>query len=71
MNWQELLGRDFPGGPVVKDLPCDAGNTGSIPDRKAKIPHAMEQLSLRTAPTDPSRHEERAHRRQLRPEAAR
>jgi len=23
---------DFPGGPVVKDLPANAGDTGSIPD---------------------------------------
>ena len=22
---------DFPGGPVVKNLPADAGDTGSIP----------------------------------------
>ena len=22
---------DFPGGPVVKNLPCNVGNTGSIP----------------------------------------
>ena len=21
----------FPGGPVVKNLPCDAGDTGSVP----------------------------------------
>ena len=23
--------RDFPGGPVVKNLPCNAGNADSIP----------------------------------------
>ena len=23
--------RDFPGGPVVKTLPCNAGNADSIP----------------------------------------
>ena len=23
----------FPGGPVVKNLPCNAGDVGSIPDR--------------------------------------
>ena len=24
-------GKDFAGGPVVKNLPCNAGDTGSIP----------------------------------------
>ena len=31
---------DFPGSPVVKILPSDAGGEGSLPDREAKIPHA-------------------------------
>ena len=31
--------KDFPGGPVVKNLPCKAGEVGSIPDRETKIPH--------------------------------
>ena len=31
---------DFPGGPVVKTSPCNAGGTDSIPGRGAKIPHA-------------------------------
>ena len=43
------LYRDFPGGPVVKNLPSNAGNTSSIPGRGTKIPHAMGQLSLRAA----------------------
>ena len=29
---------------MVKNLLCNAGNTGSIPDRGTKIPHAKEQL---------------------------
>ena len=37
---------DFPGGPVVKNLPSDAGDAGSIPGRGTKIPHAAGQLSL-------------------------
>ena len=37
-------GKDFPGGPVVKNPPANAGNTDSIPG-PWKIPHAMEQLS--------------------------
>ena len=32
--------RDFPGGPVVKTLPSNAGCAGLIPGQGAKIPHA-------------------------------
>ena len=32
--------RDFPGGPVVKTLPSNAGGAGSIPGWGAKVPHA-------------------------------
>ena len=31
---------DFPGGPVVKTSPSNAGGVGSIPCWRAKIPHA-------------------------------
>ena len=37
---------DFPGGPVVKNLICNAGNKSLIPSRGTKIPHAANQLSL-------------------------
>ena len=40
--------RDFPGGPVVKNPPSNAGNVGSIPGWGTKIPHAAGQLSLHT-----------------------
>ena len=43
---------DFPGGPVVKNLPTNAGEVGSIPGQGTKIPHAMEQLSLSVATTE-------------------
>ena len=46
--------RDFPGGPVVKNLPSNVGDAGLIPGRGTKIPHAVGQLSLR-AP-EPVRH---------------
>ena len=36
---------DFPGGPMAKNLPSNAGDKGSIPVRGAKIPHATGQLS--------------------------
>ena len=32
--------RDFPGGPVVKTSPSNAGGAGSIPEMGPKIPHA-------------------------------
>jgi len=32
---------DFPGGPVVKTSPSNAGGTGSIPNWGDKIPHAL------------------------------
>ena len=34
LNW------DFPGSPVVRTSPSNAGSEGSIPDLEAKIPHA-------------------------------
>ena len=34
---------DFPGGPVVKNQPCNAGDMGSIPGQGTKILHATEQ----------------------------
>ena len=43
---------DFPGGPVVKNPPSNAGDVGSIPGRGTKIPRAMEQLSLNAAATE-------------------
>ena len=39
---------DFP-GPVVKNLPCSSGNTGSIPGQETKIPQAAKQVSSRAA----------------------
>ena len=46
----------FPGGPVVKNPPSNAGDTGSNPGRGTKIPHAMGQLSLRATTTEPEHH---------------
>ena len=40
---------DFPGGPVVKNPPCNAGDTSSIPGQGTKISHAAEQLSQNAA----------------------
>ena len=42
------LQRVFPGGLVVMNLPCNAGDTGLITGWGSKIPHTTEQLSLGT-----------------------
>ena len=52
--------RDFPGGPVVKNPPSNAGDVGSIPGRGTKIPHTTGQLSLRAATTELASLNERA-----------
>ena len=38
---------DFPGGPVVKNLPGNAGDVGSIPRRGTRIPRTQGELSPR------------------------
>ena len=60
----------FPGGPVVKNLPSDAGDAGSIPGRGTKIPHVARQLSLRaTTREKPMCRNEISRVPQLRPDA--
>ena len=51
--FKKMIFRDFPGGPVVKNP--RAGVMGSIPDPE-KLPHAVEQLSLCAATTEPMSH---------------
>ena len=46
--------RDFPGGPVVKSLPCDARDT--ISGQGTKTPHAAKQPGLCTTTAEPTRH---------------
>ena len=48
----ELRHRDFPGGPVVKNPPSNAGDMGLIPGQGTKIPHAVGQLSPLTTTTE-------------------
>ena len=51
--------RDLPCGSVVKNLPCNAGNSGLIPVRGTKIPeHA---LGLLATTTEPGHHNLKAH----------
>ena len=33
----------------MKNLPCNAGNTGSIPGQRTKMAHTKEQLNLQAA----------------------
>ena len=46
---------DFPGGPVVKNLPSNAGDVGLITARRTKIPHATGQLSPRATTSESTR----------------
>ena len=41
-----------PGGLMVKSLPANAGDMGSIPGPGTKIPHATGQLSLHATVTE-------------------
>ena len=54
---------DFPGGPVVKNPPSNAGDSGLNPDQRTKIP----QLSPRALTTEPM--SSGAHAPKLRPNA--
>ena len=54
-NSQKCAIWDFPGGPVVKNLPSNAGDTSWIPGQGTVIPHATGQLSPRATTTELSR----------------
>ena len=58
MMWiiKSYASRHFPGGPVVKNLPSSAGDAGLIPHWGTKIPHAVGQLSLCAATSEPECH---------------
>ena len=51
---QKCRGQDFPGGPVVKYPPSNAGDAGLIPGWGTKIPHAAGQLSTHATTTEPN-----------------
>ena len=48
---------DFPGGPVVKNLPSNAGDAGSIPGQGTEIPHTAGQLRPHAATRESPRTE--------------
>ena len=43
----------LPGGPVAKNLPCNAGDAGLIPFWGLKILYAAEQLGPQAKTTEP------------------
>ena len=43
---KKFKARNFPGGPVVKNLPPKSGDTGSIPGQETKTSYAVRQLHL-------------------------
>ena len=54
-NNQKVGGwRDFPGCPVVKNLPSNTGDLFLIPGWGTKIPHDSGQLSLLATTTEPA-----------------
>ena len=44
--------RDSTGGPVVKNLPSNAGDVGSIPGQGIKTPHGKGQLGPQATTTN-------------------
>ena len=54
VSWRKV--RDFPGDPVVKNLPRNARDSDLIPGQGTKIPHAMELLNPRATTTEPTHH---------------
>ena len=54
-----LIPRAFPGGPVVKNPPCNSGDMGPIPGQRTKVPHVAEKLSLQDTTPMPKSHNER------------
>ena len=47
------MSQDIPGGPVVKNLPCNAGDMSLIPGTGIKIHHVLRQLSPCATNTEP------------------
>ena len=56
MAAEELDSRDFPCGPLVKNLPFNAGDVGSIPSQGTKISHTAEQCLSNSYTLEPVCH---------------
>ena len=46
MGFRKDRARDFPDGPVVKNLPCSAGDMGLVLGQGTKIPYASAAKPL-------------------------
>ena len=55
-NMLEMQVRDFPGGPVVKNPPCSAGEVGLIPGQGTKIPTCCRATKPARRNTEPTCH---------------
>ena len=69
--------QNFPGDPVVKNLPCSVGDIGLIPSWGTEIPYVTWQLILGAIATEliyfkegSCMTQQRHHTPQLRPDAA-
>ena len=68
MMWKDLteleyntkMAGDFPGGPVVKNPPCNAGDVGSIPVGGTEISRDAQQKSSHTTTREPMHCNERS-----------
>ena len=61
--FKSIISWAFPGGPLVKNLPCNAGDMGLILGQGTNIPNALA-LALknpRPAAREPMRHDKRHH----------
>ena len=56
-NYSEYGGWNFPDGPVVKNLSCNAEDVSLISGRGTKTLHVVEQLSQCATLTEPLRHD--------------
>ena len=66
----KMIVKELRGGPVVKNLPSNAGDTGSIPGQGTKISHATGQLRPHATTTELTCHNQtEARAPQLRPDA--
>ena len=50
-EYAEQLQEDFPGGPVVRNLPCNARDRGLIPGQGTKILHAEHSSASNNSKT--------------------
>ena len=64
-NWLEPTRGYFPGGPVIENLTCNAGDTSLTPGWGTEIPHAAEQGSLHATTREPTCCNHRRHALQL------